>query len=173
MNKPRCVVSTMHDPKGRPDLSAYVANQTQRLFHVGRLDADTEGLLLLTNDGELANRLMHPSYEVPKAYLAEVAGPVPRDLGKQLRSGVQLSDGPVHVQSFRVVGESGSRIMVEIVIHEGRNHVVRRLFDEVGHPVKRLVRTKFGPISLGTQRSGRVRPLTRDEVGRLYREVGL
>jgi 23S rRNA pseudouridine2605 synthase len=173
LNKPRGVVSTMHDPEGRPDLSSYVADRSQRLFHVGRLDADTEGLLLLTNDGDLANRLTHPSFEVPKTYVAEIEAPLARDVGKRLRAGVQLSDGLIRVESFRVAGESGTRIMVEIVIREGRKHVVRRLFDEVGHPVKRLVRTRFGPISLGTQRPGRIRPLTRDEVGHLYREVGL
>jgi 23S rRNA pseudouridine2605 synthase len=173
LNKPRGVVSTMHDPEGRPDLSAYVADRAQRLFHVGRLDADTEGLLLLTNDGELANRLTHPKYEVEKTYIAEVDGPLARDVGKRLRDGVELSDGVTHVESFRVIGRSASRIMVEIVIHEGHKHVVRRLLDEVGHPVKRLVRTKFGPILLGDQRPGRLRQLTRDEVGQLYREVGL
>jgi len=172
-NKPKGVVSTMSDPEGRPDLSEYVAGRAERLFHVGRLDVDTEGLLLLTNDGELANRLTHPKYEVAKTYLAEVEGPLARDVGKQLRDGVQLEDGFTRVDSFRVVGRSGARIMVEIVIHEGRQHIVRRLLDKVGYPVLRLVRTKLGPISLGDQRPGRLRNLTRDEVGLLYREVGL
>jgi 23S rRNA pseudouridine2605 synthase len=173
LNKPAGVVSTMHDPQGRPDLSQYVKDRSERLFHVGRLDADTEGLLLLTNDGELANRLTHPSYEVAKTYVAEVEGPLERDVGKRLRQGVQLPDGVVRVDSFRVLGQAGPRVMVEIVLHEGRKHVVRRMLDEVGYPVKRLVRTQLGPIALGAQRPGRIRPLTRDEVGRLYREVGL
>jgi 23S rRNA pseudouridine2605 synthase len=173
LNKPAGVVSTMDDPHGRPDLSQYVKDRAERLFHVGRLDADTEGLLLLTNDGELANRLTHPSYGVVKTYVAEVEGPLARDVGKRLREGVQLPDGLVRVDSFRVIGQSGSRIMVEIVIHEGRKRVVRRLLEAVGYPVKRLVRTQFGPVALGAQRPGRLRPLTRDEVGRLYREVGL
>jgi 23S rRNA pseudouridine2605 synthase len=173
LNKPAGVVSTMQDPQGRPDLSQYVKDRSERLFHVGRLDADTEGLLLLTNDGELANRLTHPRYEVAKTYVAEVEGPLARDVGKRLRQGVDLPDGVVRIDSFRVVGQAGSRIMVEIVLHEGRKHVVRRVLDEVGHPVKRLVRTRFGPIALGTQRPGRIRPLTREEIGQLYRKVGL
>lgn len=172
-NKPKGVVATMRDPEGRPDLAEYVAGRAERLFHVGRLDTDTEGLLLLTNDGELANRLAHPSYEVAKTYLAEVEAPMRRGVGKQLRDGVELEDGPARVDSFRVVGRSAGRVMVEIVIHEGRKHIVRRLLEEVGYPVQRLVRTKLGPISLGDQRPGRLRALTRDEVGRLYREVGL
>jgi 23S rRNA pseudouridine2605 synthase len=173
LNKPAGVVSTMQDRQGRPDLSQYVKDRSERLFHVGRLDADTEGLLLLTNDGELANRLTHPRYEVAKTYVAEVEGPLARDVGKRLRQGVDLPDGVVRIDSFRVVGQAGSRIMVEIVLHEGRKHVVRRVLDEVGHPVKRLVRTRFGPIALGTQRPGRIRPLTREEIGQLYRKVGL
>jgi 23S rRNA pseudouridine2605 synthase len=173
LNKPAGVVSTMQDRQGRPDLSQYVKDRSERLFHVGRLDADTEGLLLLTNDGELANRLTHPRYEVAKTYVAEVEGPLARDVGKRLRQGVDLPDGVVRIDSFRVVGQAGSRTMVEIVLHEGRKHVVRRVLDEVGHPVKRLVRTRFGPIALGTQRPGRIRPLTREEIGQLYRKVGL
>lgn len=173
LNKPREVVSTMTDPHGRPSLGDYVKGRRERLFHVGRLDADTEGLILLTNDGELAHRLTHPSYEVPKTYLAEVVGPLRRDVGRRLREGVELEDGTVEVDSFRPVDRSGARVMVEIVLHEGRKHIVRRLLDAVGHPVERLVRTAIGPITLGDLRVGNTRTLTRDEVGRLYREVGL
>lgn len=173
LNKPRGVVSTMTDPHGRPSLGDYVKGRRERLFHVGRLDADTEGLILLTNDGELAHRLTHPSYEVPKTYLAEVVGPLRRDVGRRLREGVELEDGTVEVDSFRPVDRSGARVMVEIVLHEGRKHIVRRLLDAVGHPVERLVRTAIGPITLGDLRVGNTRTLTRDEVGRLYREVGL
>jgi 23S rRNA pseudouridine2605 synthase len=176
MNKPRGWQSTMSDDLGRPCVGDIVAERIvagQRLFHVGRLDADTEGLLLLTNDGDLAHRLMHPSFEVSKTYLAEVPGPVPRDLGKRLREGVELADGPVRVDSFRVIDSFGSKAMVELVLHEGRKHVVRRLLDEVGHPVKRLVRTGIGEVVLGNQRPGRMRPLTRPELGSLYRAVGM
>ncbi|HEX2499710.1 MAG TPA: pseudouridine synthase, partial [Actinomycetes bacterium] len=149
LNKPRGVVSTMSDPTGRPSLAEYVQGKAERLFHVGRLDTDTEGLILLTNDGELANRLAHPRYEVPKTYLAELAGPLPKDLGKRLRTGVELDDGIARVDSFRVIGGSGNRLMVELVLHEGRNRIVRRMLEAAGHPVRRLVRTKIGPIALG------------------------
>lgn len=174
LNKPRGVVSTMSDPQGRPNLGDYVRDRERtRLFHVGRLDADTEGLILLTNDGELAHRLTHPSYEVAKTYRAEVSGTVPRGLGSRLRAGVELHDGTVAVDGFRIVERSGARVMLEIVLHEGRKHVVRRLLDAVGHPVRRLVRTRIGPVVLGELSPAATRPLTRDEVGALYREVGL
>lgn len=173
LNKPRGVVSTMSDPEGRPSLGDYVQGRRERLFHVGRLDADTEGLILLTNDGELAHRLAHPSYEVLKTYLAEVRGPVAPGVGKQVRVGVELDDGPVQVDQFRIVDRLGSRVMIEIILHEGRKHVVRRLLDAVGHPVQRLVRTHLGPVALGELRPGNLRTLTRDEVGQLYQAVGL
>jgi 23S rRNA pseudouridine2605 synthase len=173
LNKPRGVVSTMADPQGRPSLGDYVADRRERLFHVGRLDADTEGLILLTNDGELAHRLAHPSHAVAKTYLAEVSGPVPRDLGARLRRGVELEDGLARVDRFRLVGTAGGRAMVEIVLHEGRKHVVRRLLAAAGHPVHRLVRTQIGPVSLGTLASGRLRHLTRHEVAALYSAAGL
>ncbi|TWF80260.1 23S rRNA pseudouridine2605 synthase [Pseudonocardia hierapolitana] len=184
LNKPRGILSTMHDDRGRPCVGDLVVERgiveenftgspRARLFHVGRLDADTEGLLLLTNDGELGHRLMHPSYEIEKTYLAEVIGQVPRDLGRRLRDGVELDDGPVRVHSFKLVDSTPGRSLVELVIHEGRKHVVRRLLDEVGHPVQRLVRTAIGEVRLGDQRPGRFRPLTRPEVGSLYRSVGM
>jgi 23S rRNA pseudouridine2605 synthase len=173
LNKPRGMVSTMSDPQGRPCLGDLVGNREQRLFHVGRLDADSEGLILLTNDGELAHRLTHPSFGVPKTYLAEVVGTVPRELGRTLRTGVELDDGLVQVDSFRVVGRSGAKVMVEIVLHEGRNHVVRRLLAAVDHPVQRLIRTAVGPVRLGDLRPGRTRPLNRPEVGELFSAVDL
>src|SRR3954453_9879377 len=123
MNKPRGVVSTMDDEKGREAVADYVGNLPQRVYHVGRLDADSEGLLLLTNDGTLAHRLMHPSYEVRKTYRAEIPGPVPRAMGRQLKTGVTLDDGPVKVDEFRVIDAVGRTALVEIVIHEGRNHI--------------------------------------------------
>jgi 23S rRNA pseudouridine2605 synthase len=168
LNKPKGVLSTMSDDRGRTCVGDFVAERPQRLYHVGRLDADSEGLLLLTNDGELAHRLMHPSFEVPKTYLAEVIGPLGRDVGRRLRSGVPLEDGVATADAFRVVSSAGNRVMVELVLHEGRKHVVRRMLAEVGHPVQRLVRTRIGPVQLGTLRAGRVRRLSQREVGELH-----
>ena len=173
LNKPRGMVSAMSDPEGRPAVGDLVANRKERLFHVGRLDADTEGLLLLTNDGELAHRLSHPSFEVPKTYLAEVTGPVARDVGRRLRAGVELEDGMVRVDSFRLVDSNANRVLLELVLHEGRKHVVRRALAEVGHPVQRLVRTAIGPVRVGDQRAGKLRPLTRQELAGLFALVGL
>jgi 23S rRNA pseudouridine2605 synthase len=172
-NKPQGVLSSMSDPCGRPTLADFVADRPQRLFHVGRLDADSEGLLLLTNDGPLAHRLTHPSFEVRKTYLAEITGPVRGDVGRRLRAGVELEDGPVTVDEFRVVSSVGNRVMVEVVLHEGRNHVVRRVLAEVGHPVSRLVRTAIGPIRLGNLRAGGLRRLSAAELGALYAVAGL
>ena len=173
MNKPRGVVTTMADEKGRTELADFIgARLEQRVYHVGRLDADSEGLLLLTNDGTLAHKLMHPSYEVLKTYLAEVAGPIPRSLGKRLTAGVELEDGPVKVDSFRVVGTLGKTAQVELTLHEGRKHIVRRLMAEMGHPVSRLIRTSIGPIKLGDLRTGRLRRLTNAEVAALFKAVG-
>ncbi|WP_431913831.1 pseudouridine synthase [Micromonospora carbonacea] len=173
LNKPRGVVSTMADERGRTALSDFVGHRVeQRVYHVGRLDADSEGLLLLTNDGNLAHRLTHPSYGVPKTYLCEVAGPIPRNLGKRLAAGVELEDGPVTVDSFKVVDTLGKTAQVELTLHEGRKHIVRRLLAEVGHPVARLVRTSIGPIRLGDLRAGRTRRLTNAEVAALFKAVG-
>ena len=173
LNKPRGVHSTMSDEQGRPCVGDYVRDRSDRLFHVGRLDADTEGLLLLTNDGELAHRLMHPSYEVFKTYLAQVPGPVPRDLGRRLRAGVMLDDGPVAVHVFRVVDATPGLAMVELVLHEGRRHIVRRLLESVGHPVQRLVRTAIDAVRLGEQRPGSLRALSRAEIAALHQAVDL
>ncbi|HWG97970.1 MAG TPA: pseudouridine synthase [Pilimelia sp.] len=172
MNKPRGVVATMADERGRAALADYLGNLEQRVYHVGRLDADSEGLLLLTNDGALAHRLMHPSYGVPKTYLCEVPGPVPRNLGRRLREGVELPDGPVRADAFRLVDAVGRTALVEVVLHEGRKHIVRRLLAEVGHPVGRLVRTAIGPIRLGDLKAGRTRRLTNAEVAALFKAVG-
>ncbi|QUF03283.1 rRNA pseudouridine synthase [Actinosynnema pretiosum subsp. pretiosum] len=173
LNKPRGMLSTMHDDAHRPCVGDLLVNRKERLFHVGRLDADTEGLLLVTNDGDLAHRLMHPSYEVPKTYLAEVPGPIPRDLGKRLRSGIELEDGPVKVDSFKLISSLPGRALVEVVLHEGRKHIVRRLLEAVGHPVQTLVRTAVGEVRLGNQRPGSLRVLNRQEVGSLYKAVGM
>ncbi len=173
-NKPAGVLSAMSDDRERFHLGDYVENFTEkgiRLFHVGRLDFETEGLILLTNDGALAHKLSHPSFEVEKTYLAEIIGPVAKDIGKKLRDGVELDDGPARADSFRIVDQFGKRVMVEIVLHEGRKHIVRRMLDEVGHPVQSLVRTKFGPIHLGAQRSAVLRPLNSKEIGELFAAV--
>ncbi len=138
-----------------------------RLVHVGRLDRETEGLLLLTNDGELAHRLTHPSYEVPKTYMVEVAGSVRRTVGRQLLEGIELEDGPIAVDSYRLLGSTGSRTMIEVTLHSGRNRIVRRIFDHVGHPVLRLVRTAIGEITVGDQKQGTVRDLGKQELGHL------
>jgi 23S rRNA pseudouridine2605 synthase len=167
LNKPVGVVSTMSDPQGRRTLSDLVADRLERLFHVGRLDTDTSGLLLLTNDGDFAQRMAHPSFEVDKTYVAEVAGDVSRATVRELLAGVTLEDGPVTVSSARVVDRGRDRTIVELVIHEGRNRIVRRLLDAVGHPVRRLTRTAIGPVSLGQLREGGLRELTRDELGEL------
>ncbi len=176
LNKPRGVLSTMSDDRGRRTLTDLLAEQrpelVERLFHVGRLDYDSEGLLLLTNDGELAHRLTHPSFGVSKTYLATVPGPVPRDLGRRLRAGVMLDDGPVAVDAFKLVQAEGRQAIVEVVLHEGRKHIVRRLLAEVGHPVSRLVRTRMGPVHLGNQRAGTLRELTRGELADLHRLAG-
>jgi 23S rRNA pseudouridine2605 synthase len=171
MNKPRGVVSTMADEKGREAIADYVGDLGIRVYHVGRLDADSEGLLLLTNDGSLAHKLTHPSFEVPKTYMAEVLGPLPRAVGRALLSGVHLDDGPAKVDSFRLVQAIDKTALVEIVLHEGRNRIVRRMFDELGYPVQRLVRTSIGPIKLGDLKAGRHRRLNAGEVAALFKLV--
>jgi len=167
LNKPRGVVSTMSDPEGRRTLSDYVEDRPERLFHVGRLDTDTEGLILLTNDGDFAQRVAHPSYELDKTYVAEVEGQVSKATVRRLLAGVTLEDGPVEVSAAKVVSTRPERSIVELVIHEGRNRIVRRLLDEVGHPVRKLTRTAIGPVVLHGLRSGQLRDLTREELGTL------
>jgi pseudouridine synthase len=173
VNKPAGMLTSMSDDRGRATISDLLPEGSERLFHVGRLDYDTEGLMLLTNDGELAHRLAHPRFGVPKTYLAEVSGPVPRDLGRQLLAGVELEDGPAAADRFRVVEQVGARAMVEITLHEGRKHIVKRMLAAAGHPVTRLVRTRVGPVTLGSLRPGSTRPLSTAEVGELYAAVGL
>jgi len=173
VNKPAGMLTSMSDSRGRPTMSDLLGDTPERLFHVGRLDYDTEGLMLLTNDGELAHRLAHPRFGVPKTYLAEVTGPVRRDLGRQLISGVELDDGVASADRFRVVEQVGVRALVEITLHEGRKHIVKRMLAAAGHPVSRLVRTQVGPVSLGSLRPGASRRLSTKEVGDLYAAVGL
>jgi 23S rRNA pseudouridine2605 synthase len=173
INKPRGMLSTMSDERGRPCVGDLVADLTARLHHVGRLDADSEGLLLLTNDGALSHRLMHPSYGVTKTYLAEVEGVVPRAVTRDLRAGIELDDGPVTVDEVTVVDSTAKRSVLEISLHEGRHHVVRRLLEQVGYPVTRLVRIAVGPIRLGDLKPGRRRHLQHSEVKALYRDVDM
>jgi 23S rRNA pseudouridine2605 synthase len=176
LNKPRGMHSTMSDDRGRPcigDLVEHRVRGNKKLFHVGRLDADTEGLILLTNDGELAHRLMHPSFEVPKTYLATVNGSVPRGFGKKLRAGIELDDGPVAVDDFAVVDAIPGKTLLRVTLHEGRKRIVRRMLAEAGFPVQTLVRTDIGAVSLGEQRPGSIRALRRNEIGELYKAVGL
>ena len=125
------------------------------------------------NDGELAHRLTHPSYGVQKTYLAQVDGIIPKDLGKRLREGILLEDGLARIDRFRMVDAVGRHALIELTLHEGRKHIVRRLLDEVGFPVNRLVRTQFGPISLGDQRPAKIRNLNMNEIGALYKAVDL
>jgi 23S rRNA pseudouridine2605 synthase len=167
LNKPRGVVSTMSDPQGRKTLGDLVADRPERLFHVGRLDTDTEGLILLTNDGDFAQRVAHPSYELEKTYVAEVTGTVERATVRQLRDGVVLEDGPVEVHACKVLSTTPERSIVELTIHEGRNRIVRRLLEQVGHPVRRLTRTTIGPVQLRGLKVGALRELNRDELGSL------
>lgn len=172
LNKPRGVVSTMSDPQGRRTLGDLVAERPERLFHVGRLDTDTEGLIILTNDGDFAQRLAHPSHEVDKTYVAEVDGEVHVRTVREMLAGVTLDDGPVTVTQARVVGgdprkEGSQRSIVELTIHEGRNRIVRRLMAHLGHPVRRLTRTRIGPVTLTRLPSGAMRELTVAELGEL------
>jgi 23S rRNA pseudouridine2605 synthase len=176
LNKPRGMHSTMSDDHGRPCIGELIEHRVRgnkKLFHVGRLDAETEGLILLTNDGELAHRLMHPSYEIPKTYLATVNGTVPRGLGKKLRAGINLDDGPVAVDDFAVVDAIPGKTLIRVTLHEGRKRIVRRMLAEVGFPVQELVRTDIGSLTLGEQRPGSIRALRRNEIGDLYKAVGL
>lgn len=173
LNKPRGVVTTMSDPQGRPCIAEYVEGRPERLFHVGRLDTDTEGLLLLTNHGEFAHRLAHPSYEVDKTYVAEVEGVVKPATIRQLLDGIELEDGPARADTVKIMSKAPGRTLVEMSLHEGRNRIVRRMFDAVGHPVKRLTRTALGPVRRGNLRTGEVRELDPKELGQLLDLVGL
>jgi len=172
LHKPRGVVSTMSDPEGRPTLGDIVADRPERLFHVGRLDTDTSGLILLTNDGGFAQQMAHPSYEIDKTYVAEVDGEVYPRTVKALLAGVELDDGPVRPTEVRLVAARPEKSIVELTIHEGRNRIVRRLLDHLGHPVRKLSRTRFGTLGLDGLRPGEVRELTLDELGPLLDSVG-
>ena len=173
VNKPRGMLSAMSSSSDRPCLGDLVASYGQGLHHVGRLDVDSEGLLLVTNDGTLSHRLTHPSYEVAKRYLVELEGAVPRGLSRTLRTGVQLDDGPARVDDFVLIDSTPRAALVEVELHEGRNRIVRRMFEAVDLPVRRLVRLSVGPIRLGELKPGRVRHLNVGERRSLYEAVGL
>ena len=173
LNKPRGVVTTMSDPDGRRTVADLVTvGGKDRLFHVGRLDTDTEGLLILTNDGDFAHRLAHPSYQVPKTYVAEVGGLVGEQALSRLRRGITLEDGPVRPTSVKIVSTAGDKTLLKITIQEGRNRIVRRTMEAVGHPVRRLSRIGIGPVRLGNLKVGEYRDLTREELGGLLDLIG-
>lgn len=167
LNKPTGVVSTLRDENGRPDLRQFTREWEERLFNVGRLDADTSGLLVLTNDGELAHVLAHPSFGVTKVYIARVAGRVAPQAIARLTRGVELEDGPIAADKARLLDAGAESSLVELTLHSGRNRIVRRMMAEVGHPVHELVRRQFGPLHLGTLPIGRARELTTVERGAL------
>jgi 23S rRNA pseudouridine2605 synthase len=171
-NKPIGVVSTAADPEGRATV-VDLADPAVRLWPVGRLDIDSEGAVILTNDGELTNRLTHPRYGIPKTYLVEVQGSVQDRIARRLARGVELEDGVTAPAEVTVIERARGGSLVEITLREGRNRQIRRMMEAVGHPVRRLVRTRIGPIALGRLRPGTVRRLSPEEVRSLYREVGL
>jgi len=173
LNKPRGVVSTMDDPEGRETLSDYVDRRNVRLFHVGRLDTETEGLIILTNDGEFAHRLAHPSYEVPKTYVAQVLGQVSAHTLKRIQRGITLDDGPVRPDRVKLMQTQPDATLLQITLHEGRNRVVRRMMEAFGHPVQKLTRIAIGPVRLGRLQPGEMRDLTHEELGKLLDLVGM
>jgi 23S rRNA pseudouridine2605 synthase len=173
LNKPRGVVVTMDDPEGRRTVADVLAEgasrsvKKERLFHVGRLDTDSEGLLILTNDGDFAHKLAHPSYQVPKTYIVEVTGVVSPQTLRRLRRGITLEDGPVRPTSVKIVSSAGEKSLLKITLQEGRNRIVRRTMEAVGHPVRRLSRIGIGPVRLGNLQTGEYRELTAEELGGL------
>ncbi len=173
-NKPRGVHTTMKDELDRTSVGSYLSERTasgQRLFHVGRLDADTEGLLLLTNDGELANRLTHPKYEVSKTYLATVLGEAKPALVKDLKEGIMLDDGLAKADYAQIVDVHNGQSLIRLELHEGRKHIVRRMLKAAGFPVQRLVRTKVHTVQLGDMKPGSMRALNAAELTSLYNAV--
>ena len=173
-HKPRGVVSTMDDPQGRTTIADYLGRRSKEgLFHVGRLDTPTEGLLLITNDGDFAQRMAHPSHEISKTYVAEIEGVIENVTLRKLGRGIKLEDGPGHPDELKLIQRGGTRSIVQVVLHEGRNRIVRRMFDAVGHPVRRLTRTAVGPVKLGRLKVGELRDLTQEELGALMDLAGL
>lgn len=167
LNKPRGVVSSLHDEQGRRDLREFTAQFSERIYNVGRLDAETSGLLILTNDGELAHKLSHPSFGVQKTYVARVRGRMNGETVKRLLRGIELDDGEIHADRCRIMGQQGGHTLVEVTLHSGRNRIVRRMLAAVGHPVEELVRRSFGPLHLGSLGEGQLRELSDAERGAL------
>jgi len=173
LNKPVGVLTTMHDEMHRPCVGDYVVDRAERLFHVGRLDADTDGLLILTNDGQLANHLTHPTFGVSKTYLVRIPAPVPKDIGKQVKTGVVLDDGLARFDEFRVINSTKSEALVEVVLHEGRNRIIRRVFETLGIPIRGLTRVAIGPVQLRDLKSGQLRRISSGELKALRLAAGL
>lgn len=174
LNKPRKVLSAMDDRKGRYTLRDIVGDKYERIFHMGRLDYDSEGLILMTNDGELSQHVMHPKYEVEKTYVATLEGKISGTVCRRLvTTGVQLDDGWIKLDHCAIIDSSRDHTMVKVVLHSGKNRIVRRIFGSIGFPVKRLVRTQIGPIKLGDLKPGSYRVLSQTEVRSLSKEVGL
>jgi pseudouridine synthase len=168
LNKPFGVVSTLQDEHGRPDLSQFVLDY-DRVYNVGRLDAETTGLLLMTNDGDLSHKLLHPSFEVSKTYQAKVHGQITQPILNTLLSGIELEDGPIKADKARLISVSGNHSLVEIELHSGKNRIVRRMFESLGFPVVALVRRAFGPLHLGHLKLGHIRQLSKIELGALLK----
>jgi len=169
LHKPKGVLSTMYDPEGRPSLADFIDLRKERLFHVGRLDKDSEGLILLTNDGDLTFRATHPSFGLEKTYIIEFEGRLETGVDKVLLKGVELEDGMGRVLSFKQLSAN----WLEVKIHEGRYHIIRRLMEAVGVEVLRLIRTNFGPISLGDTPEGRWRDLNEQELLNIQKALDL
>ncbi len=169
LHKPKGVLSTMYDPEGRPSLADFIDLRKERLFHVGRLDKDSEGLILLTNDGDLTFRATHPSFGLEKTYIIEFEGRLETGVDKVLLKGVELEDGMGRVLSFKQLSAN----WIEVKIHEGRYHIIRRLMEAVGVEVLRLIRTNFGPISLGDTPEGRWRDLNEQELLNIQKALHL
>lgn len=174
LNKPRGIVSTMSDEQGRPDLRTFTERIEERVYNVGRLDTDTSGLLILTNDGDLAHQLAHPKFEVQKTYVAKVTGRVTPATIQRLKDGIELEDGPIRADHAKLLpqGRNASHSLVELTLHSGKNRIVRRMLDHVGHPVEELVRRQFGPLHLGTLGLGEIRELSASERGALLTTSG-
>ena len=173
-HKPRGVISTMSDPEGRENLGDYFKDRKDRLYHVGRLDRESEGLLLLTNDGEFAHRATHPSYGLEKRYLVEIEGEFNKQNSDQLIQGVRLEDGLARaLKVIHTRAVSKNHHWIEVVIHEGRYHIIRRLIESLGLKVLRLIRTEFGPIALADMKAGRHRVINQEELINLFKVLNI